>query len=257
MSTPKILLWDLETSHNQVLTFGLWNQDIPHNNIQIERHIYCVAYCWYPEKKIHTISILDDPKRFNKNNHDDFYVVNEFRKVIEQADAHVAHFGDRFDMPILNARMIMNGLKPLPAIKSLDTKKIASKYFKFNSNKLDYLAKVLGHKGKLKNPKNLWLDCFAGDIKALKHMIKYNKQDIEALYFVFEKLMPYVKNNPLNASLFNGGATCTNPTCGSKKLQKKGFSYTRTGKFQRYICTKCGSQCDERRAFKQENNILK
>jgi len=251
MNKPRILLWDLETSHNQVLSFGLWKQDIPFKNIQIERHIYCVSYQWYGEKKIHSISILDDKKRFKKNIHDDYYVVKKFKEVIEQADAQVAHYGDKFDTPMLNARIIANKLNPLPKIISLDTKKIASKYFRFNSNKLDYLANFLGHNGKLTNHPNLWLDCFNGNIKALQQMVKYNRQDIRVLYFIFEKLKPFIQNNPLNSALFyNKNKNIICPNCGSSNLMKKGFSYTRVNKFQRYVCKECNAWCNERTSQK-------
>lgn len=256
MNKPKILLWDIESSHNLVLSFDLYPDNIPHDNIIIERHIYCIAYRWYGEKKTHVISILDDPIRFTKDNHDDYHVVSEFRKVMEQADAQVAHYGNKFDMPMLNARLAINGLKPLPKIISLDTKNIASKYFRFNCNRLDYLAKLLGHEGKLENPKDLWIKCFKGNIKALKHMAKYNKQDIDALYFVFEKLMPYMKNNPLNMCMFMKGARCVNPSCGSTNIEWRGFNYTRVNKYRRFVCRACGSWSDERHAFQKEDKSV-
>lgn len=496
---PKILLWDLETSHNLVLSFGLYKQNIPAENVITHRHIYCASYRWYGESKTHTTSILDDYKRFKRNNHDDYHVVKEMHKILSGADAHVAHYGcptpdqkiltsglrwvnagslkvgdklagfnanvvgsgyrrkyensivthvgeskqpvvriffhdrvitcsaghpllmssnkkvhnnlkwkqagelqagdkvsrvldvwstdssfgagylavffdgeghlsikntlhgktirvgmaqknnealkmtlqqlklrgfnpskmtdksvhriylrggkdeelrflgtirperlmpkldiadigaiqtkkwetikkvqilgmqdivelststqtyimegfpshnSKFDLPVLTSRMIAHDLPPLPKIISLDTKKIASKHFNFASNKLNFIAKYLGHKGKITNPSDLWLKCWEGDEKALKRMAVYNRGDIDALYFVFEKLMPYVKNNPLNAGLFRDGLCCPNPVCGSPNLRKNGFAYTRVRKYQRYQCKDCGSWCDERRAYK-------
>jgi DNA polymerase elongation subunit (family B) len=241
MNKPKILLWDIETAPNQVLTFGIHQQDINPANIMTEWYIICISYQWYGEKTIHTISILDDPKRFRRNVHDDYYVLSEFRKVIEQADAHVAHYGDGFDFPKFNSRMIINGLEPLPRIISLDTVKIARRYFKFNSNKLDYLARLLGYKGKIDNPKSLWRDCFEGKVPAIKYMSKYNRNDVDILRFVFERLLPFVKNYPLNMGIFMSGMRCVNPTCGSVNIQLRGYNYTRTGKYQRFQCTDCGA----------------
>lgn len=249
--TPKILLWDIESSFNVLYTFGLYGNDYiqPENIIQ-ERSIFCISYQWYGQKKIHTISILDDKKRFKKDMHDDYYVVSEFKKIMDKADAHCGHNSDKFDMKMLNARIIVNKLDPLPKIISLDTLKMAKKYFKFNSNKLDYLAKFLGHKGKLENPKGLWHDCMKGDVKALKHMAKYNRQDISALRFVFDKLIPFVKNYPLNMGMFLKGARCVNPTCGSVDIEWRGWNYTRVNKYRRFVCRTCGSWGDERNAFK-------
>ena len=253
----KILMWDIETSYNQTLTFGLIKQFIPIDNITTERHLYSVAYKWYGEKKIHTISILDDPKRFKKDIHDDYYVISEFRKVIEQADAQVAHFGDAFDVKMFNARLCFHGLKPLPKMKSLDTCKLAKKYFRFNSNKLDYLAHHLCGIGKTDNPKNLWIDCFNGDIKAIKWMVKYNKQDVVILEAVFEKLMPFMKDSPLNMNMFLKGARCANPICGSTDIEWRGYNYTKTGKFRRFVCKKCHSWSDERRCVPNNSPEIK
>ena len=250
---PKILLWDVESSFNQVLTFDLYPERIHHNNIVTERHIICISYKWYGEKKIHTISILDDPKRFKKDIHDDYHVVSEFRKIIEGADAIVGHYQDKFDIPMLNARLVYNRLNPLPKIVSLDTKFMASRNFKFNSNRLDYLGKFLGYKGKMENPPNLWIDCFNGDKKAIEHMGKYNRQDIDVLDFVFTTLKPFVKNYKLNMNMFLKGAVC--PTCGSENLEWRGWNYTKVNKYRRFICKDCRSWSDFRHAVKDDNNI--
>ena len=246
------MLWDIETSHNLVLSFGLRDQNIPPENVITHRFIYCASYRWYGEKKTHTLSILDDEKRFKKNKRDDYYVVNELHKILSVADAHVAHYGDGFDMPIFTSRMIVHKIPPLPKIISLDTKKLASRHFGFSSNKLDFISKFLGHKGKIHNPSGLWLKCWDGDEKALRQMARYNRGDIDALYFVFEKLMPYIKNVPINATLFRGGYSCPNPTCGSTKLTKRGFHRTRVSIYQRFQCSACGAWCDDRTALKQE-----
>lgn len=255
---PKILIWDIENSHNVVLSFDLYPEYIPHHNIIQERYIFCVSYKWYGQKKIHTISILDDPKRFKKDIHDDYYVVSEFRKILEKADAHVAHNGNKFDLPMFNGRMLKHGLKPVPKSKSIDTLLIARRYFRLNSNKLDYLAKYLDYEGKMQNPKGLWIDCLNGNVKALKHMIKYNKQDIDILNFVFERLMPYIHNDQLNMGMFLKGARCVNATCGSRDIQWRGnFNLTRVNKYRRFQCQKCGRWSDERKAFGKDKPELK
>ncbi|KKK52870.1 hypothetical protein LCGC14_3100570, partial [marine sediment metagenome] len=95
---------------------------------------------------------------------------------------------------------------------------------------------------------------FKGDVKAIKQMVKYNRQDIVILEFVFNKLMPFIKNYALNMSMFLKGARCVNPTCGSEDIQWRGWSYTRVGKYRRLVCNVCGAWGDERKAF-NENKI--
>lgn len=255
---PKVLIWDVESSHNLVLSFDIWAENgIPHSNIVQERHLFCIGYKWLGEKTIHSISLLDDPKRFKADHHDDFHVVNEFRKVLETADAQIYHHGDKFDMPMLNARMAFHGLPPLPKIPSIDTKKVASRYFKFNCNKLDYLARFLGYKGKMSNPASLWIDAFNGDVDAIKHMVKYCKQDIDISEFVYKTLAPYIQNQRVNMNMFMEGARCPNVDCGSTNLQWRGTNKTRTGEYRRAQCQDCGSWCDERRAIKRDAVTVK
>ena len=257
MDKPKILIWDIETSHLLVYTFGLFKQNIPIEHIEVDRHLFCASYRWYGEKKTHTISILDDPKRFKKDHHDDYYVVKELRKVLMKAHAHVAHYGDGFDMPILNERLIYHNLKPIPKLISLDTCKLAKRHFNLVSYKLDYIARHWGHKGKLDNPRGLWVKCFNGDEKALKQMGRYNRGDIDALFFVLKKMVPFVNHMPMNAGLFYERLLdehglerprCVNPLCGSLNVIKKNWQYTRIGKYQRYSCKDCGKWFNERTA---------
>ncbi len=251
---PKVLIWDIESSHNLLLAFELRSDfSIPYQNIKTERHLYCISYKWLGEKKVHTISILDNKKRFSKDIHDDYYVINEFRKVLEEADAQVYHYGNRFDLPMLNARLAFHELAPVPKIITIDTKSVASKYFRFNCNKLDYLAKFLGFAGKMHNPSDLWLKCFEGDKKALTHMAKYNRQDVIINEFIYQRMAPFIKNNPLNRNQFTGVASC--PNCGSKHIQWRGKTRTRVTQYRRFQCVDCGSWSDERKATKMEVSV--
>ncbi len=247
---PKVLIWDIETSHNLLLGFDLLNDtSVPYQNIIIERHLFCISYKWLGEKKVHTISILDNKKRFNNDIHDDYFVVSEFRKVLEEADAQVFHYGTKFDLPMLNARLAFHGLNPIPKIVTIDTKFVASRNFRFNSNRLDYLARFLGYKmGKMPNPPDLWNKCFAGDKKSLEHMGKYNKKDVEINEFIFNRLSPFIKNNPLNRNQFTGDVVC--PNCGSSKLQWRGYTRTRVNKHRRFQCNDCGAWGSDRKADK-------
>lgn len=249
---PRVLLWDCETSHNLILAFDLMNKysPIPYQNILTERHMFCISYKWLGEKKMHTISILDDKKRFKNDIHDDFYVVSEFRKILEQADAQIFHYGLKFDLPMLNARLVKNGLSPVPKMPSIDTKNVASSHFRFNSNRLDYLGKFLGYKGKMDNPPTLWIECWKGDIDALEHMAKYNRQDIDVLEYVYNTLSPFIPNHPLNRNQFTKEVVCHN--CGSSNIQWRGFYRTRVNKYRRFSCNSCGSWSVERKSIKDD-----
>ena len=245
MSQPRILIYDIETSLQLVSVFQLkYNDFIDPDNIIQERHVISVCYKWLDEDKVYSISLLDDPKRFEKDHHDDKYVVTEFHKVLQTADCIVAHNGDNFDYKYLKTRMLLHGLPALPPTTSIDTYKVAKQQLLFNSNRLDYLGKFLGFGGKKSTSKGLWLRVLNGDVTAIKEMVKYNKQDVVLLEKVFVKLRPYISNH-INRELF-GKTGC--PRCGSAKTQSRGLHRAITKIYQRFQCQDCGGWFRQLRA---------
>lgn len=228
---PRICFIDLESSYNSGYFFGAYEQDINFTEIIQERHLHCAGYKFSDERTVHVISQLDNRKRWKKNIHDDYHVVSELMKVIEKADIIVAHNLFGFDLPMLQGRILLNGLKPLPEIKGLDTLRIARRHFKLPYNNLNYLAKVFGLGSKTENPKGLWRDCFEGSEKAMRQMSKYNKNDVLLLEGIFKKLMPFVKF-PRTKEV-----QCQNPGCGSFEVQMRGYDVKKT--LRRFQCKQC------------------
>lgn len=236
MAEPKILIYDIETSFELAAVFQLKHNDfINPDNIVLERHLVSVCWKWLGDRKVHSVSLLDDPKRFAKDIHDDKYVAETFHKVLAQADVIVAHNGDQFDYKYLQARFLYHNLPVTPPVTSIDTYKVAKSRFLFNSNRLDYLGKYLGFGGKKHTPSGLWLDVLKGSKKAIKVMVEYNKRDVTLLESVFLKLRPYIPNH-LNRELF-GKVGC--PRCGSSKVQSRGVHRAITKTYQRFQCQGC------------------
>ena len=78
-----------------------------------------------------------------------------------------------------------------------------------------------------------------GEKKAWKTMLKYNEQDVVLLEAVCLRLLPYIKNHPnVNVNLDQTREKCGG--CGSTHLVNRGYAYTNTSKFQRYVCKDCG-----------------
>jgi hypothetical protein len=233
---PRVLLYDLETSLQTVAVFQLSGNDwIRPENLLTERHIICAAWQWLGEDKIHTVSVLDDPKRFAADEHDDYHVVKVLHSVLAEADVIIAHYGDSFDNKYVRTRILKHGFDPLPPIASIDTKKVAKQVFYFNSNSLDYIGKYLGVGSKVHVPGGLWLKILAGGpeaVKAIKTMLVYNKGDVSLLRKVFLKLRPYIPNH-MSRELF-GKVGC--PRCGSKKVQSRGTYYAQTRTYRRWQC---------------------
>lgn len=240
---PKVLFWDVETSLQTVTVFSLQHNDyIDPSNIVAERHLICASWMWEGESKVHSVSVLDDPKRYAKNPHDDYHVVKTLHNVLSEADVLVHHNGDSFDLRYVKTRALVHKLPPMPPCTTVDTYKTAKSQFYFNSNKLDYLGGLLKVGRKIETSKGLWNREWNGDASAIREMVKYNKQDVLLLKDVFYKLAPHMPNH-FNRELF-GGVGC--PRCGATKIQSRGTAKTRdrhtaiSRVYQRFQCQACG-----------------
>lgn len=237
MTKPKVLLLDVETSPNVMYGFNLYDYTKPNMLIK-ERTILTFSYKWLGEKKTHVITSADYQPANKWDPYNDKRIVEEIGKLINQADYVVGHYGDKFDMRIIRARTLINGLPAIGPVATLDTYKLAKKYFNLNANRLDYLGRLLGFGGKLHTGWELWQSCAEGDVKALDKMARYNKRDVDLLEKVFLKILPHTQSN-LNHKLFSDKVGC--PHCGSTKLQKRGTIVNRLTKRIRMHCQDCGS----------------
>ncbi len=237
MTEPRVLIWDVENSHTVAAIFQLFHNDyISHENILQERFLISAAWKWLGEPRVHSVSILDNPKLYKKDPHNDRHVIETLHKVLSSADVIVAHNGDQFDIKLTEGRMLFHGMPPLPPIPSIDTLKVAKSRLMLQSNKLDYLARYLGFGKKVKTDNDLWLRILNGDKSAIKEMVEYNKHDVVLLEKVFLKLRPYCANH-LNRALFGKTEGC--PRCGSRHVQSRGTHKAISRVYQRYQCQDC------------------
>lgn len=247
MAEPRVLLYDLETTHNIVAVFRLFGEDyISHDKIFQERYIVSAAWKWLGDKRVQAVSTLDDTKLYKRDPHNDLHVCKTLHTQLSQANVIVAHNGDAYDIKFAEARMIKHGLPPLPPIVKIDTLKTAKDRFLFNSNKLDYLGQFLRVGKKVPTEQGLWLGVLKGDKSAIRKMVKYNKGDVDLLERVFKKLQPYMSNH-VNRELF-GQPEGACPRCGSTQVQRRGVHRALTQEYQRFCCTACGGWYRERKA---------
>jgi DNA polymerase elongation subunit (family B) len=233
LDKPRILLYDIETSLQPVAVFQLAGNDwIDPSSILAERHLISVCWKWYGNAKVHSVSLLDDPKRFAADPHDDRHVAEVFHKVLQEADVLVGHNSDSFDLRYLKTRMLVHGLPALAPMSTLDTYKVAKKHFMLNSNKLDYIARLLKIGKKMDTPKGLWMDVLRGSRKAVSTMVKYNRHDVILLEKVFSRLRPYMDNH-INRELFSKEGC---PRCGSSKIQSRGYHRAISRVYRRFQC---------------------
>ena len=237
MQKIKKLLLDIETAPSLGFYFDLWKEGNIVGTVQ-SWYILSVAWKWEGEKTVHAVSIADYP-HYKQHKEDDRLLVERIWMLLNHADIVVAHNGDRFDLPKINARFLKHGLRPPEPYATVDTLKVARRYFKMDSNRLNEVAKYLGVGSKLPHTGfKLWEDCMKGDKKAWALMKRYNKHDVVLLEKVYLALRPWMKNHP-NCNVFTEQNGC--PNCGSKNVQKRGFSITATGHKQRWQCNDCSA----------------
>jgi len=236
MNKVKILLYDIETSYTVGAVWGLYDQNVAH--VLREPYIISVAWKWLGEKNTQVIS-LPDFKTYKKDKKDDKELVEELHSLFDEADIIVAHNGNGFDQKWAYSRFAIHELPPPSPSKYIDTMLISRNKFKFNSNRLNDLAKYF-NLGKKEDTGGiqLWVDCIENDKKeAWKLMCKYNKKDVMLLEKVYYKILPYITNHPNVALMIEEEHAC--PNCGSFNIHKRGYNYSKVGKYQAYQCQDC------------------
>jgi hypothetical protein len=231
MKKPKVLVYDIETSPNLAYVWGKYDQDVI--DYEKEWQLLSVAWKWLGEKKAYVKSVKDAKELSDKA------LCKRLWELFDKADVIVAHNGDQFDQKKVRSRFLFWGFPPPKPFVSVDTRKVARKYFKFNSNKLDDLGAHLGLGRKIRHPGfAMWKGCMAGDTKSFRQMEKYNKQDVILLEKIYLCMRPWMDNHP-SVALLRGHEGC--PNCGSKKCIRKGLRATHRTIKQQWVCKDCNS----------------
>ena len=249
---PKVLLFDIETAPLKAYVWKLWKTDI--HNEQVINDWFCLSWSakWlYSNKVMGDVVTSEEALK-----EDDSRIMKNLWCLINNADIVISHNGDRFDIPRINSRFIINGLDPTTPYFSIDTCKIAKKQFGFSSNKLDALATYFNIPNKLHTEFALWKACLEGDKKALGYMLKYNKQDVVILEEVYLKLRPWIKNHPNIGNLDGTQAACAN--CGSEDIEviSGKYYYTSVGKYETFRCKHCGAISRGRRSVQKYPKLI-
>lgn len=228
------LYFDIETSPNVGLFWQAgYKQKIDYSNIIKERAIICICYKWEDEKEVYEVHW--------DRNQDDKKLLTEFIKIANQADELIGHNGDKFDLPWIRTRCLLHEIEMFPNYTTVDTLKIARNKFRFNSNRLNYIAQYLGIGQKIKTEFNLWKDIVLNkDANAMDKMIKYCKKDVVLLEKVHKHLSKHVYNKTHFGVIF-GSDRGSCPECGSDELTIAKRRITATGlKKIQFKCKTCG-----------------
>lgn len=233
----KIILYDLEVSRSVVEGYGnRWDFRV----IKFIRpqQLMCYSYKELGEKHVHFVS------RHDFKTYHDF--VKSLHEVLDSADVTIAHNGGSFDDKMANRFFVLEGLVPPTPRKTIDTKREAKRWFRFESNKLDDLGDFLGVGRKETVGYADLEDDFMSDNpsnKTIRLMRKYNDQDVRVLESVYLRLRPFMSSHPNLGDIDSSDGIC--PKCGSSNLHKRGFNRKRSGASQRYQCQNCFGWCSE------------
>lgn len=210
----KVLIYDIETSPNEGWFWRSgYKLNIDASQIKKERAIICLSYKWLDENEVYNL--------YWDLNQNDKFLIDQFIDVLNEADLIVAHNGENFDIKWLKTRALIHKLhyKMLPNYKQFDTLKVAKSKLYLNSNRLDYIAKILGFSGKIRTRYNLWDEvCYDNNRDSLKEMIEYCDEDVIQLEHVYKELQ-YLENPLYHIGVQNGETKQTSPITGTYNIE--------------------------------------
>lgn len=245
----RIFVIDIETSCSIAAAFGRRKIFLSQDHIIREGgKLLCFGYREVGTSKTYLVGMTPEEAIAD----DDSRIVAEIWELFEQADAIVAHNAAKFDFPMIKARVIGNGMPPLPTVKVIDTLTMARKNFRFPANSLDALAAYLGvARKKDAGGISTWIRYSEGDKEAIEHMHTYCIHDVDMLYEVYLKLRAFGHvGSDFNAVHYideQTGLSCN--VCAAKVYKTGRIVYTAVSKFEEVRCSSCGNVSRTREAI--------
>jgi uncharacterized protein YprB with RNaseH-like and TPR domain len=239
----RVLVLDIETSPLVVETWALHDQHIGLGQIQEDWSILSWAAKWLGEKKTYQ----EDTSK-QQNLREDWKILLSLWKLLNEADIIITKNGKKFDEKKINARFVINGIKPPSPYYHIDVEKLTRRKFGFTSQSLAYITENLNKKSKkLKHKKfpgnDLWTECLKRNKEAWKEMRLYNIMDVVSLEELYYNLKLW--DDSLRHFIYERGIP-VECKCGSPKLESLGIAYSQVSQKRRYRCTECGSTATSR-----------
>jgi len=258
-TSPRVLMFDLETTPELSYTWGRWKQNISQGQVVEHPYVLTWAAKFLGEDTIYSDKLTNYPA-FSKDIRNDYHIITSLIELINQADMVVAHNGDKFDVPWLRSRILFHGLPPLQPNKFYDTLKVSKKLLRLPSFSLASICKYYGLTDKLDNEGfPLWRACMEGDVDAFNRMEEYNRGDIASLEAVYLLLRSHDPQHP-NLTLTSDNSALQCHACGHTEMVKIPRKYrTQVSEFDLYKCTSCGAHQRSRSTTKtkeQRTRIL-
>ncbi len=242
------LYWDLETSLMQGYFFDIWQVNIPIS--RVTKHSHLLSNSWaFNDDKPQGMRLTPEQVRTG----DDYDIVVNTIEAINKADVIVTFNGKKFDVKKLNTRALYWGLPPIAYPKHIDLMQDAKRLFKFPSNSMQNISLYLGEEGKIATGgSRLWERCAEWEDyetcdNALKEMLEYGLQDIDATRDLHRRFLGWSKNTPnigvISKSINEEelGLKCVH--CGSNNVTMMDkVGYTAMSSFDLYRCGESSCQ---------------
>ena len=134
VSTVKVLLVDVETAPNLAFVWGFFKVNVAANQVEESSYILCWAAKWLGEKKVQTGTLWKDGHG---------KMLKRIHALLDEADMVVHYNGRKFDIPVSNREFIKLRMMPPAPYKQVDLYRECKSTFRFESNKLDFVAQQL------------------------------------------------------------------------------------------------------------------
>ena len=235
---PKVLFIDIELKPLIMQGWGLFDQNFGLEQIQEDWSILSYSCKWLHSSEV----VYSD---VSEKTEDD--LLWELHALLNEASFLVGHNAKRFDLPKIRARMIARGLPPHSPVRVIDTLHIAKQEFKFSSNKLAYLTKLLC-KSYIKGSHDkfaghvLWQQWLKGNPEAIQAMRDYNCLDVTSLEELYFILAPWSSKLPVFEVYFDSEVDMSN-------WVRDGWCYTNLGKYEQFRNTLTGQYRRGRKNF--------
>jgi len=189
---PKILLFDIETSHIEARIWDTGDQYVRPDQITKPEYVLCWSAKWLFDSKCHSDVVTSEESK----NRDDKRVVTSIHKLLSQADIVITQNGDRFDIRKLQWKFLLHKLPPNNKYHSIDTLKKSRQLIDPISHGLGSVSVTLGFGEKSPMIEQDWFEAEAGDQKSLKKMSDYCSNDVYILEDWYLILRPWMKTHP-------------------------------------------------------------
>lgn len=151
---------------------------------------------WYikPEGSKDYDSWVISPEEIDSGMYD-YWGLIMFKEVLADYDILMTWYGDRFDIPYLRTRCVMNRLE-FPVYRELyhiDLWKTSRSKFRFRSNRLANVTEKLNVEDR-KTPVDpqVWIAILRGDDGAISYVAEHNRKDVIVLEDVYKLFRPFM-----------------------------------------------------------------